>query len=57
MNEIVHNFFLAGDKVRPEMYLRQPGFTYRAFRLLTKSKEKTRKLKKQGICDIFIKIN
>ena len=30
MNEIVNTFSLAGDKFMPEMYLRQPGFTYSA---------------------------
>ena len=29
MNEIVNKLLLAGDKFMPEMYLRQPGFTYR----------------------------
>ena len=28
MNEIVNKFFLAGDKVMPEMHLRQPEFIY-----------------------------
>ena len=28
MNEIVNKFLLAGEKVMPEMHLRQPGFTY-----------------------------
>ena len=27
MNEIINKFLLAGDKLIPEMYLRQPGFT------------------------------
>ena len=27
MNEIVNNFWLAGDKFIPEMYLKKPGFT------------------------------
>ena len=30
MNEIVNNFFLAGNKFMPEMHLRQPRFTYSA---------------------------
>ena len=28
MNEIVNKSLLTGDKVMPEMHLRQPGFTY-----------------------------
>ena len=31
MNEIINKFVLAGNKFMPEMDLRQPGFTYRAF--------------------------
>ena len=30
MNEIVNKFLLAGDKLMPEMHLRQLGFTYSA---------------------------
>ena len=30
MNEIVNKCLLAGDKFMPEMYLKQPEFTYRA---------------------------
>ena len=30
MNEIIKKFFLVGDKFIPEMYLRQPRFTYSA---------------------------
>ena len=30
MNEIVNKFLLAGDKLMPEMFLRQPEFTYSA---------------------------
>ena len=30
MNEIVNKFLLAENKFRPEMHLRQPGFTYSA---------------------------
>ena len=30
MNEIVNKLSLAGDKVMPEMRLKQPGFTYSA---------------------------
>ena len=38
MNEIVNKFLLAGDKVMPEMYLRQPIFTQSACDHLLKAK-------------------
>ena len=48
MNEIVHNFLLAGDKSLPAMHLKMPGFTYSACEPFTKIKEKIQKLKKTG---------
>ena len=30
MNEIINKSLLAGDKFKPEIYLRQPGITYSA---------------------------
>ena len=45
MNDIVNKFLLAGDKFMPEMYLKQPGFTYIAFGSLTKNKERIQKFK------------
>ena len=30
MNSIINKFLLTGDAFIPEMYLRQPGFTYSA---------------------------
>ena len=56
MNEIVHNFLLAGDKFMPEMHLKQPGFTYSACGPFTKNKE-FKNLKKQEIQAIFTKMN
>ena len=38
MNEIVNNFLLAGDKIMPEMHLKQPGCTYSACVPFTKHK-------------------
>ena len=40
MNEIVNKFLLAGDKFIPEMYLKQPGFTYSACGPFTKKQGK-----------------
>ena len=48
MNEIVSKFSLAGDKFKPEMHLRQPGFMYSACRPFTKNKERIQKLKERG---------
>ena len=48
MNEIVNKFLLAGDKFMPEMYLRQPGFTYSAQRPFTKNKGRIQKFKETG---------
>ena len=41
----------------PEAHLRQPEFTNSARRPFTKSKEKSKNLKKQEIHVIFIKTN
>ena len=48
MNKIINKFLLAGDKVMPEMHLRQPGFTYSACRPFTKTKERIQKFKETG---------
>ena len=48
MNEIVNQFLLVGDIFMPEMDLKQPGFTYSAFELFTKNKEKIQKCKETG---------
>ena len=57
MNEIVNKFLLAGDKFMPEMHLKQPGFTYSACGLFTKTRERIQKLKKHEIQAIFTKMN
>ena len=48
MNEIFNKFLLAGDKFMPEMYLRQPGFTYSVCGPFTKNKERIQKFKETG---------
>ena len=48
MNEIVDKFLLAGDKFMPEMYLRQPGFTYNASGQFTENKETIQKFIETG---------
>ena len=40
MNKIVNKFLLVGDKIMPELYLRQPGFTYSVCELFTKYRER-----------------
>ena len=48
MNEIFEKNLLDGDKVMPEMHLKEPGFTYSAFEPFTKSKERKKKIKELG---------
>ena len=48
MNEIVNKFLLAGDKLMPEMHLKQPGFTYSACGPLSKNKARIQKFKETG---------
>ena len=45
MNEIIRIFLLAGDKLMPEIYLRQPRFAYIACGPFTKNKTRIRKFK------------
>ena len=42
MNEIVNKFLLVGDKLMPEMHLRQPEFIYSACGPFTKKKKNTK---------------
>ena len=56
MNEIVKKFLLAGNKPKPKMHLRQPGFIYSACRRFNKNTGRIQKLKEQEIRSIFIKI-
>ena len=41
----MNKFLLGGDKFMSEMHLKHPGFTYSAFSLFTKNKEKIEKFK------------
>ena len=43
MNEIVNKVLLKGDKLMPEMHLKQPGFTYSACDPFTKNKERIKR--------------
>ena len=57
MNNIINNFLLAGDKFMPEMYLRQPQFTYSAYGPFTKHKQRIQKFKEAGDTNYIIKMN
>ena len=48
MNEIINQLLLAGDKLMPEMHLKQPGFTYSACGTFAKNKERIQKFKEAG---------
>ena len=48
MNKIMDRFLLVGDKLMPEMNLRQSGFTYSACGPLTKHKERIQKFIETG---------
>ena len=54
---MVNTFLLTGDKCTPKIHLTQLGFTYSAYELSTKTKERIKKIKKQLIQDTFTKIN
>ena len=45
MNDIINKYLLAGDKLMPQLHLRQPGFTYSACELFTESKARIQKFK------------
>ena len=46
MKDMVNKFLLGGDKFMSEMYLKQPGFTYRTCEPFTKNKERIQKSEK-----------
>ena len=48
MNDIVNRFLLAGDKLMPELHLKQLGFTYSVSGPSTKNKQRIQKFKKTG---------
>ena len=55
MNEIINKFLFVGDKFKPEMHLRQPGFTYSACGPFTKNKERIDKFTTTGNTDFIYK--
>ena len=48
MNNVIKKFLLAGDKLMPEMHLRQPQFVYSACGPFTRHKERIKKFKQTG---------
>ena len=52
MNEIVSGLLLSQDKFMPEMFLKQPGFTYSASGPFTKNKETIEKFMLTGNTDV-----
>ena len=45
---MANSFLLAGNAFMPEMYLRQPRFTYSACGPFTKNRERIKKFKETG---------
>ena len=48
MNKVVNNVLLAGGKVMPKMYLRQPGFVYSVCGPFLKNEGRIQKFKETG---------
>ena len=55
INEIVNRFLLVGDKLMPEMLLKQPGFTFGACGPFTKNKERIKKFMQTRNTDFIYK--
>ena len=55
MNEIVIKFLLVGDKLIPEIHLKQPGFIYSACGPFTKNKERIEKFIQTGNTNFIYK--
>ena len=55
MNEIINKFLLEGEKLMPEMHIKQPGFTYSACGPFTKNKERIEKFMQTGNTDFIYK--
>ena len=48
MNEIINKFLLAGDKLIPEIHLKEAALTYSACGAFTKNKERIQNFKEAG---------
>ena len=54
MSKIVNKFLLTGDKLMPEMHLRQSGFTYSACGPFTKKQKKNTKVQRKRRFMIYL---
>ena len=45
MNKISNKLLLCGDNFMPELYLKQPGFTYSVYGKITKHRERIPKFR------------
>ena len=45
MNKVINNFLLTGDKITPELHLKQSGVTYSACGPFTKHRERIQKFR------------
>ena len=57
MNDITKNFLLAGDKLMPEMHLKQSSFTHNACGPFTKNKQRIQKFMETGDTKYIYKMN
>ena len=48
MNNIINKYLVAGDKLMPEMHLRQPQFDYSACGSFTRHKQRIKDFKRTG---------
>ena len=55
MNEIVNKSLLVGDTFMPEIYLKQPGFTYSACGAFTQNRERIEKFIQTGNTEYIYK--
>ena len=55
MNEFVNKFLLVGNKIMPEMHLKQPDFTYSACGPFTKNKKRIKKFIQTGNTNFIYK--
>ena len=48
MNKIINKFLLIGDKLMPQLHLKQPQFTYSAYGPFTKHHERIQRFRETG---------
>ena len=54
MSKIINKFLWTEDKLMPELYLKQPGFTYSACEPFTNHRERIQKFREAGNLKRFI---